>query len=209
MQRNASEERRLRLFVAAELPEEWKQALAAEARALDHAAPGFGRWVDPALMHLTLVFLGGQVPSLVPAIQGAIDIAAAATRPFTLHLDEAGSFGGPRSVRVVWVGIRDGPSGSLDALHGTLVENLRAASIPFEADRGPFRAHLTLGRARRDATPASSQAVSAAIARRRSERVIAWPGSFRCEEIVLVESELRPTGPIYTPLQSARLGPGR
>lgn len=209
MQGNASEEHRLRLFVAAELPDEWKQALAAESQALDRAAPGFARWVDPSLMHLTLVFLGGQLQALLPTVSAAIDTAAAGARPFTLSLDEPGSFGGPRSVRVVWVGVRDTPSGSLPALHRALVENLRAASIAFEADRGPFRAHLTLGRARRDATPSMSRDISAAIARRRSDRAVAWTGSFRCEEIVLMKSDPRPTGSIYTRLHRARLGSGR
>src|SRR5436309_4511044 len=104
-----SQPKRLRLFVAVELPDEWRTALSREARALESAVPGFGRWVDPALMHVTLVFLGSQDLSLQPAIERAIALAAGESAPFRLRLKEPGSFGGRRSLRVVWVGVEDHP----------------------------------------------------------------------------------------------------
>ena len=196
---------RLRLFVALELPSQWREALAREARALESAAPGFGRWVDPTLMHVTLVFLGGQEAEILPTIEEAVERAACECAPFGLRLAAVGSFGGRRSVRVIWVGVQDKPEGSLAHLHRTVVSELEAASVAFDAS--PFRAHITLGRARRDATPAQSESMHAAIFRRAAERRN-WPEvePKRCEEVTLMRSDLRPSGPIYTPLYRARLG---
>src|SRR5687768_13474473 len=106
----------LRLFIALELPDSWKHHLQAEQRRLESAAPGFGRWVGPELMHLTLLFLGNQAPTRLPSIEQAVDAAAGATRSFELRLLELGGFGRPRALRVVWAGVDDAPSGALAQL---------------------------------------------------------------------------------------------
>lgn len=195
---------RLRLFVALELPSQWRNALASEARALESAAPGFARWVDPSLMHVTLVFLGNQDAARVPTIERAVESAADSSPPAVLRLGPPGCFDSRHSVRVVWVGVADQPAGSLAKLHGGVAAQLAEAKVSF--DPAPFRAHITLGRARRDATASQSEAMRNAIARRAggaSER--ADVEALHCEEVTLMRSELHPTGPIYTPLYRARL----
>jgi len=197
--------RNLRLFVAIELPEAWRAWLAREARSLDAAAPGFGRWVDPSLMHITLLFLGGQPAEMLPAIQRAVERAGEAGRPFMLSLGGLGSFGSPRSVRVIWAGAEEAPQGTLAALHGELTRRLDAESVPFEPT--PLRPHVTLGRARRDAASAQSEAMYRAIRARND--VPATGASVQraeCSEVVLMRSDLRPTGPMYTPLSRVALG---
>jgi RNA 2',3'-cyclic 3'-phosphodiesterase len=195
---------RLRLFVALELPDQWRAALAGEARSLESAAPGFGRWVDPSLMHVTLVFLGSQDVSLVLTIEGAVSRAAGASQPFSLGLASPGSFGGRRSLRVMWVGVQDQPAGSLGRLYAAVSTQLQAANISFDAS--PFRAHITLGRARRDATSAQSEAMYNAIARRAAASGQNPPVEpLQCERLTLMQSTLRSSGPIYTPLYRARL----
>jgi len=205
---------RLRLFVAVELPDSgkhgafrtWREALANEARALESAAPGFARWVDPSLMHVTLVFLGNQDTASLPTIERAIKSAADSLAPLALRLGTPGSFGGQRSLRVVWVGVEDQPMGSLATLHSGVSAQLTAANVAF--DSAPFRAHITLGRARRDATATQSEAMYNVIARHAGEatRPAAGVEVLDCEEVTLMRSDLRPAGPIYTPLYRARLG---
>lgn len=199
-----TEARRLRLFVALELPVEWRDALAAEARALESAVPGFGRWVDPALMHVTLVFLGYQDAGLLPTIERAVQEAAATSAPFALRLGEPGSFGGRRSLRVIWVGVVDRPADALVGLHQAVVSRLHSAGVSF--DPAPFRAHITLGRARRGASAAQSEAMYNAFARRAADPRRRLPvEQLQCEELTLMRSDLRPPGPIYTPLQRTKL----
>jgi len=198
---------RLRLFIALELPPAWRSELGEQSRRLESAVPGFTRWVQPDLMHLTLVFLGAQPASIVPAIESAMDEAAAATSGFSIATSAPGSFGSPRALRVVWVGVQATPRGALDALHGRLVASLEQAGVTFEPSA--FRPHLTLGRARRDESAARSQLMHRAVqgAGGGPSSPLNKLGEFDCEEITLVRSDLRPTGPIYTPLRRAPFMP--
>jgi 2'-5' RNA ligase len=181
---------RLRLFVAITLPPTWKEYLAARARDLERLAPGYTRWVAPELLHLTLVFLGEQAADRLPTIDSAVAAAARGRRPFRLALGDLGTFGSPP--RVLWVGARaDGTA--LPDLHTALAANLAAATIPF--DEKPLVAHLTLGRARRDASTTAGRALAARL------RTLAAPPAplpFTVESIVLMQSELSPRGPRYT-----------
>lgn len=156
-------------------------------------------------MHVTLLFLGGQDANLVPAIQNAVGGATGSSRAFSLQLASPGSFGGRRSLRVIWIGVDDRPSGALRGLHAAVAGQLQAAGIGFDA--APFRAHITLGRARRDTTSAQSEAMYNAIARRAAASGNSLPvGPVKCEQLTLMRSDLRPTGPIYTALHHAKLG---
>lgn len=197
--------RPLRLFVAVELPVSWKDALRREAQALDQAAPGFSRWVDASLLHLTVVFLGNQPPSRVASITGALDNASSELAAFTLAPGLPGSFGGRGTVRVVWMGVEEEPRGALGQLHDAVTRSLQQAGVGFDAR--PFAPHVTLARARRDAGPADSVAIQRALAGRPS-----WGNHLAqeerlapCQEITLVKSDLRPTGPVYTPLHRSVL----
>ena len=190
-----SETPRLRLFTAVEVPGPWTDSLREQSRRLESAAPGFGRWVDPGLMHVTLDFLGSQPESQLPAIQEAMHDAAAAIVPFEVRPGRFGFFGSARAVRVVWAGVDDDPKGALVSLHSSLADSLQRAGVAFDAT--PFRSHITLARARRDATPADSELMHHAVANRRWEPA---PEPVDCESIALVRSDLRPSGPVYTPL---------
>jgi 2'-5' RNA ligase len=200
------DERPLRLFTAIELPSSWKDALTAAAQALAQAAPGYGRWVDPALLHLTLVFLGSQPPARVETIRRALDEAAEKIVPIAIAPGRLGSFGGRGAVRVVWAGIEDEPRGALSRLRDAVAAALRGAGIAF--DDTAFRPHITLARARRDAGPAEFTAIQRALETRTdwgAELRAAGGAPHECDEIALIKSDLRPTGPIYTPLHRANL----
>jgi RNA 2',3'-cyclic 3'-phosphodiesterase len=190
--------RPLRLFVAITLPPTWKQYLAARAQDLERLAPGYARWVAPDLLHLTLVFLGDQPASRLPAIADAVAAAAAGQRAFPLALGAAGAFGAPP--RVLWVGAR--PAGDqLSRLHAALVARLTAGGIPFDAK--PLVAHLTVGRARRDAAAGAGRALAAAVP---ALAMPPPPPLFAVETITLMRSELSSGGPRYTALREFPLG---
>jgi RNA 2',3'-cyclic 3'-phosphodiesterase len=198
-------DRPLRLFAAVELPASWKAALGREAQTLNQAAPGFGRWVDPSLLHLTLVFLGNQAGDRVETITAALDAAAAEVPAFSMSPGSSGSFGGRGAIRVVWMGIEDTPRGALALLHAAITASLGRTGIVF--DGKPFAPHVTLARARRDAGAAESAAMKRALTGRPSWGAHLAPDdrAARCPEITLVKSDLRPTGPIYTPLHRSPL----
>lgn len=98
----------------------------------------------PERYHMTLLFLGDQVQAVqeAAALQAAKALRAA---PFTLTLDQAGSFRNPRATPW-WLGARKAPDG-LTRLHEQLRDVLLRANAPVERMR--FTPHLTIYRADR------------------------------------------------------------
>ena len=167
-----------RLFVGLDLPADVRGALAA----LDRDAPGV-RWVAPALLHLTLAFVG----NVAPAGEARLHDALGAVRfgAFDLHLAGVGAFGGPRP-RVIWSGLHAVPDG-LRHLHAHVHAAISAAGLV--ADAAAFHPHVTLGRLRdgrrRDVEPFLSRYANAEF------------GRWTVREFVLFRSRLSPRGPDY------------
>ncbi|MBX5492963.1 MAG: RNA 2',3'-cyclic phosphodiesterase [Chloroflexi bacterium] len=191
---------RLRLFVAIELPETWRSYLAERAAQLERLAPGYARWVAPERLHLTVVFLGEQPWAQRAAIERALQTGTTGQPPFPLALGRLGHFGGTQP-RVLWMGAR-APGGALEALHAAVGEALAAEGVVF--DRKPLVAHLTLGRARQGADPASGRLLAQRLP---SLSLPAAPPPFTVDAVTLMRSELRPAGPRYTPLARFPLTP--
>src|SRR3954463_12329017 len=98
---------KLRLFVALELPVEWRSRLAAVQRDLEGLGPGAMRWVRPEILHLTLLFLGDQSASAVPMLEAALGKTVGDFPPFELGLAGYGTFRRRASVAVVWAALDD------------------------------------------------------------------------------------------------------
>jgi len=180
----------VRLFVAIELSEEWRHA-AREARAAIEATtldPRVLRWVDPALMHLTLRFLGEVDEGLVETLRERLDEVS----PLEVELAGAalGTFGPPRRTQVVWLGV-GGNLADLEAVAAGVENAVVEAGFP--AEERPFRAHVTLARVRREATPAQRTEVASAVAALDLD----LPRASTVREVVLVRSHLTPRGPRY------------
>ncbi len=133
----------MRLFVALDLPAGTRAALAAWAEA---AAPAGLRRVAPENLHLTLAFLGSRSED------------DAATAGALLAGLEGGAPGELRTAGALWLpGRRPGvltvalaAGDGLGALREDLLYGLRAV-IGFEAERRPFRPHVTVARVPRGA----------------------------------------------------------
>jgi 2'-5' RNA ligase len=180
--------------VAIALPDAWRRYLAGRERAIERLAPGYTRWVAADLLHLTLVFLGEVSAEILPAIEEGLAPAVASQRSFPLALGRLGHFGGA-APRVLWVGA-EAPGPQLDALHAALCAALAARDVPF--DRKPLVPHLTLGRARRDATPSAGRALASRLPTLAGPEP---PAPFTVQAIHLIRSELGPQGPRYTALR--------
>jgi 2'-5' RNA ligase len=175
----------IRAFIAVDLPPAVKAALTDVAATLGGRVPrGAVRWVRPEQMHLTLRFLADTPADRLPALAAALDTLAAGHAPFALHLTDVGCFPNDRRPRVVWVGL-GGEEAKLIALVAALEAALHPLGWPPE-DR-PFRAHLTLGRVKDEW---AAQGVDWAAAVPALKIPIA--------AVHLIESKLRPKGPVYT-----------
>src|SRR4051812_22284117 len=99
-------EKRIRLFVAINLPTALKTTLAKVQQDLQSTMnPEMLKTIDSEQLHITLKFLGYVEPSSRPAIEKAIAQACTGCEHFHLRAERAGCFPGPRSPRVIWVGI--------------------------------------------------------------------------------------------------------
>jgi 2'-5' RNA ligase len=172
----------MRLFVAAEIPDEVKAQLVALKSDIPAAT-----WVKPVAMHLTLRFLGDQIdPIRLAPIKTALASINAA--PFTVTLGGTGRFppGTKRPARVLWVGIADQPA--LLALHAAVERAVAAVGFPPE-DRS-FSPHITLARLKPEANAS------------QIERFLDKHHAFRAEPFTvsayyLISSLLTPQGPSY------------
>jgi 2'-5' RNA ligase len=129
----------VRLFVAVDVPDRLRDALAAVQSDL----PDPSRRTDPADAHLTLAFLGETTApdAVVDAVRRAVDAAGVA--PFDAELGGLGAFPSLDRVRVVWVGVREG-AGSLARLAEAVERETVAAG--FDASDHEFTPHVTLAR---------------------------------------------------------------
>jgi RNA 2',3'-cyclic 3'-phosphodiesterase len=186
-----------RLFIAVEVSPEVKAELAtAQGRLRRGGAPV--KWVAPEALHMTLHFLGETDVALLPQLGAALSEALAGATAIRPRLVGAGAFPNLRRPNVIWAGI-DGATAALERIQAATGTALEALGLPREIR--PFRAHLTLGRVRREATPAQLEQLGEAV---RSLPPFA-PLSWDVDRVVLFRSELRPAGPIYSEIGDWRL----
>lgn len=180
----------IRAFFGLDLPDEVRAALAVEQFLLP-----LPRKVDPAQMHLTLVFLG-EVPE--PALEAAHDLAEFLPGSyFSVELQGIGLFGGDRP-RAAYAAVA--PCEPLMRLQARLERAVRVAGLDPEHRR--FTPHVTLGRF---APPPFAEAA-------RLERAVAASrfraGPWEVRDMVLWQSHLGPKGSRYEELARYPFRPG-
>jgi RNA 2',3'-cyclic 3'-phosphodiesterase len=187
----------IRAFIAIELPPEVRRALGVTLNRLRRPDDRHVKWVDPAGIHITLIFLGNIRPDQVDPVTEVMR-AATAIPPFELSLDQPGAFPNPHRVQIVWVGLK----GDLTAL-GELQKRLASGLTPlgFAPENRPYRAHLTLARLRDTANPEAR----AEMGQRLSESGIVPAAALNVSAISLMQSHLTPQGARYHRLTSAPL----
>jgi 2'-5' RNA ligase len=135
-----------RLFVAVPLSEPARAAVADVVEQIRRTEPeGRGvRWVRLDGLHVTLRFLGPTPEARVVDLAGALAEAALDARPFAVRIAGAGAFPPVGRPRTLWLDMDRGVD-ELAALAGSVDAAL--SRVGWDADRRPFRPHLTLARA--------------------------------------------------------------
>jgi RNA 2',3'-cyclic 3'-phosphodiesterase len=182
-----------RLFVAIEVPEAVRRDVKRRLAGLRDRLPR-ARWVDPDLLHLTLVFLGDVASDRVPALSAAL-AAFTGHPPIPLRLGGGGTFPEGRPARVAWLGV-EAPD-ELRLLQQAALE-AAAEAVGHEPEERPYRAHVTLARLQtpwpRDASDKYRAAFPGAIGQ-----------PFTALRGVLLDSTLSPRGPRYREVASLPL----
>lgn len=190
----------IRAFVAIELGDHAKRALADAIAALRARRIAALRPVRPEGVHLTLKFLGNIAPERAPRIGQALADVAARHAPLSLTLGDAGFFpaGNAGRARVLWVGI-DGDTAALRLLQCEVDAAL--AALDFPPERQPFRPHLTLARLRHGASPPDRRRAASVLANHPLPPDV----RIRARAVSLMQSDLQPGGAIYTRIAHAPL----
>lgn len=184
----------LRLFVATDVPDAVKGALAAATARFRDRVPG-ARWTRSEGWHVTLKFLGSTWPRLVDEVREAVGSTAEASEAFHSELTLLGVFPSARRARVVWAGLAD-PEGRFSRLAAALDERLADHFVP---EQRAFTPHLTLARLNppRDLGEFAPDLSGYPVGSK----------PFPVDRLVLYRSHLSPKGATYEPLLAIPLGP--
>lgn len=201
----------LRLFVGLPLPESYQELLRELRDVWSKDLRSKLTWTRPGNWHITLKFLGDTDEALLPELKDSL--AQVSWTSYTLQGGSGGFFpppkpGKPPRPRVVWVGVRQGAAETK-----ALATAVDAALTPHgvAAAERSFRPHLTLARVK---FAAKEDAVSEPAGGKGASRPsCGWAGLLAAlqamdwpvcsmDSFVLWQSQLRPSGPVYTPLAS-------
>lgn len=185
----------MRLFIAIELSPEIRDALAQVQSHLKYASADV-KWVEKDNIHLTLKFLGEVDEKKLQQVIAALEIIGKENSAFEISIKDIGAFPKIDYPRVIWVGFDKGAKESTE-LAARVDEEL--SKIGFQKETRPFAAHLTIGRVR---SPKNKEALKEKLT---SLPVCRLAGSQSIKSLILFQSTLTPTGPIYTKLHESNL----
>ena len=175
----------IRSFVAVKLPGDAADVLEnflAEIRPLAKI-----RWVRRSQFHITLKFLGENPRDVTDDV---IDALTPLKRfePFTVELSYIGAFPNLNAPKVLWL---SGDKGANELGHvAKRVNDVLYDSAGLERESKKFTAHLTLARLKDSFLPEN-------LLRKLGEvPKISWV----CDELCLMKSDLKPSGPLYSQL---------
>ena len=152
------------------------------------------RWVAQENLHFTLKFLGSVATEKVPLILRALEEALRSVPCFSLTGKGIGVFPNIKRPRVLWIGLEG------EELH-RIAERGESSLEPlgFPREDRDFAPHLTVGRWRYPGV--RPEALRDQIEKWRQHHF----GQSRIDEVVLFQSDLKPTGAVYSPLGTMRL----
>ena len=177
-----------RLFIAVPLSPSFVRAF--EAYQMQHPFP-WVRWIPAENVHITLYFLGEVDNEKVPDIRARLRKVIAEQSPFSLTFQKLDFGPPPGPPRMIWAYFAT----STD--YRRLVEAVSFALKPFvyRASRKELIPHVTLARFKTDADPPRIQLCP----------MVPEEKGLRVSSCDLLESQLTPTGSLYTRVQSFSL----
>jgi 2'-5' RNA ligase len=199
----------IRAFLAVEL----SQALQAELatvqqelkRSLEEKMQGGTRisWAQPASIHLTLKFLGDMDEQMIDRLRAALEEAIGSQVAVTVPLERLGVFPNPQSPRLLWVGPSEHWERGEEAkrvveIRGAIEQSCEG--FGFLREPRPFSPHLTLARIKMGERHVGVALAKSGVLDRQFSL-----GSLAIESVVLMQSELKSTGSVYTKLWDVRL----
>jgi 2'-5' RNA ligase len=199
----------IRAFLAVELSQELRDELAVVQQELkQRIEPEMKRgtrisWVQAAKIHLTVKFLGDMDEQVIDPLLVAVEQAIGRQTAVNVPLERLGVFPRSDSPRVLWIGPSENWEKGAEArrvaeIHGAIEQ--ACEGLRFLRETKPFSPHLTLARIK-----VGERQVGVVLAKSGAlDRPLSL-GSLAVESVVLMKSELKPAGSVYTKLWDVRL----
>lgn len=164
----------------------------AETAPLRKAITGGVKWTPAGQMHLTLKFLGEFESAHTAPLQKELAETCTAIGPIETAATTTGTFPPKGAARILWYAIESAPALSQLA---RAVEDACDA-FGYAREKRPFSPHFTIGRVRRDASPADLRAIQQAL----NAYAPKARHAFTITHLHFVHSTLTPAGPEYRDL---------
>lgn len=149
------------------------------------------RWTDAANIHLTLKFLGEMERGMVFRVRDVLRLVSRRHVMFDMETVGVGCFPKPTVPRIIWAGTGPGQD-HITQLQSSVEAAM--AELGIEPERRPFHPHVTIGRIKT-----------------RTKRIDLGPvlepyaetffGVSQIKELILFQSELKPTGAVYSVIE--------
>jgi RNA 2',3'-cyclic 3'-phosphodiesterase len=152
------------------------------------------KWTNLDNIHITLVFLGDTEDKMIDPISTKLGNNCSASGKFRLTIRGLGLFRNLKDPRIIWTGID--PSSDLINLNKSIITGIKEAGIKVE--ERPFNPHLTLGRIKH----LDDREVLDHFLEKYYNTEIQ---EVQVNEVILYESILKPTGPVYIPIRIYKL----
>jgi len=147
------------------------------------------KWTDPGNMHLTIAFLGDTGEKRVGPLSLMLKERCQGFGEFGFMLKGTGLFRSFRDPKVIWIGIES--SDRLLRINELITAGLKETG--FLVGERIFRPHLTLGRVKSLKDTYNLKTLIEQYAEKEIQKV-------EVREVILYESILMPTGPLYKAL---------
>lgn len=152
------------------------------------------RWEKQVKFHITMKFLGDILPEQLHQLQSFLIQECRPIRQFEILLKSFGCFPTTHAPKIVWIG-------SSGNENDWLVDCFKAVesactSAGFKKDERPFHPHITLGRVKGNISENLIKKI---------ENTTFQPLQFLCTELLIMKSDLSPSGSAYSQLSSIPL----
>jgi len=184
----------IRTFIAIHIPELVKESISELQKSLKDVDARIS-WTRIDNMHITLKFLGDVDITRIERIGTVLEGALRDFKKFKVAIEGVGVFPDTRRPRVLWVsGVSE--NHLLEDMAAKI--ELALKELGFEAEKRKFTIHLTIGRVKEYT---NIDKITSKLMENKEFR----GGSFDVTEVILMQSELNPSGSIYTPLKIINL----
>ena len=179
----------LRCFIALPTSPEVKDAISAVQKMLI-ATEADVRWESNDKFHITLKFLGNSEQSVVNSFSSKLELLPQNVSYIRVLYNSIGAFPDVQRPKVIWVGIEE--NAEVKKLQNE-IESL-CAEFGYKREEREFHPHITLGRVKGNK--------NLHLLTDMLKSLTLEPIQARCSEILLIRSDLKPSGSVYTTLKS-------